>query len=465
MKYHYLLKIIAIAVLSMSFYAHSAIDNAGVLDTVLQRYSSAASGWASVITNAATWLFWTLVLISMVWTFGLMALRKADIAEFFAEFIRFTIFTGFFWWLLLNGPDFANDIIQSLRQLAGNAAGLGSSLTPSGIVDIGFAISDKVFDRSSVWLLVDSAVGMIMALIILAMLAIIAINMLLLLVSGWVLAYGGVFFLGFGGARWTSDMAINYYKTVLGIAAQLMTMILLVGIGNTFLDDYYTNMTDGIRLKEMAVIFIAALTLLILTNKVPQMISGIITGASVGGTGVGSFGTGVILGAAGATAAATAMGGAMMAAGASNIAGGAQAVMAAASKASDNVSQGTDVMSKMMGGGFSSSGSSSSQSSGGSPLSSAMGFASQAGKLAADTGANLAKGGWDAAKEKAKSGIDSAKEKISDSIGGQIASAIKGEVGNTSSNTEASFDDNSLSADNDNNQNQASNNSTPANDP
>jgi type IV secretion system protein VirB6/type IV secretion system protein TrbL len=39
--------------------------------------------------------------------------------------------------------------------------------------------------------------------------------MLLLLASGWVLAYGGVFFLGFGGSRWTSDLAINYYKTVL----------------------------------------------------------------------------------------------------------------------------------------------------------------------------------------------------------------------------------------------------------
>src|SRR5690554_3583622 len=44
----------------------------------------------------ASWLFWTLVVISMVWTFGMMALRKADIGEFFAEFTRFTITTGFF---------------------------------------------------------------------------------------------------------------------------------------------------------------------------------------------------------------------------------------------------------------------------------------------------------------------------------------------------------------------------------
>ena len=83
--------------------AHAAIDNAGVFDSVLDRYQAAASGWAGVITTAATWLFWTLVVISMVWTFGMMALRKADIGEFFAEFVRFTIFTGFFWWALTNG--------------------------------------------------------------------------------------------------------------------------------------------------------------------------------------------------------------------------------------------------------------------------------------------------------------------------------------------------------------------------
>jgi type IV secretory pathway TrbL component len=38
----------------------------------------------------ASWLSWALVVISMVWTFGMMALRKADIAEF----VRFIITTN-----------------------------------------------------------------------------------------------------------------------------------------------------------------------------------------------------------------------------------------------------------------------------------------------------------------------------------------------------------------------------------
>ena len=355
--------------------AHAAIDNAGVFDSVLDRYQAAASGWAGVITTAATWLFWTLVVISMVWTFGMMALRKADIGEFFAEFVRFTIFTGFFWWALTNGPNFASSIYASLRQLAGNATGLGNALSPSGIVDVGFAIFDKVMDQSSVWSPVDSMAGILMAVAILVILALVGVNMLLLLASGWVLAYGGVFFLGFGGSRWTSDMAINYYKVVLGVAAQLFAMVLLVGIGKTFLDDYYSRMSAGISLKEMGVMLIVVIILLALVNKIPPLIAGIITGASVGGAGIGNFGAGAALGAAGMAAAAAATGGAALAAGAASAAGGASAVMAAFSKANENVSSGSDVMSMLGGGGGGDSGGGGGGEAGTStPLGQAAGF-------------------------------------------------------------------------------------------
>jgi type IV secretion system protein TrbL len=122
--------------------------------------------------------------ISMVWTFGMLALRKADLGDFYAEFFRFTVFTGFFWWLLTNGPRFATDIMDSLRTLGGMATGTGATLTPSGIVDIGFDIFFKVLDQSSLWSPVDSAAGILLSAAILIILALIGVNMLVLLVSG-----------------------------------------------------------------------------------------------------------------------------------------------------------------------------------------------------------------------------------------------------------------------------------------
>lgn len=376
----------AVLLLWLAFFAldaRAAIDSSDVMDSVLIRYQSAVVGWAGVITSSATWLFWTLVLISMVWTFGMMLLRKADIGEFFAEFVRFTIFTGFFWWLLINGPAFADSIMASLRQLGGNATGLGSSLSPSGIVDVGFAIFDRVVDQSSVWSPVNSAVGIIIAVVILVILALVSVNMLVLLVAGWILAYAGVFFLGFGGSRWTSDMAINYYKTVLGVAAQLFVIVLIVGIGNTFLDDYFNRMNVGITIKEMGVMLIVSVILLMLVNKLPNLVAGIISGASIGGVGIGQFGSGAAIGAAGMATAAAATGGAMIVAGAANAAGGAQAVMAAFSKASENVSSGSDVLTNMWGGGGAAAGGVSSDSSntGGTPFAKAAGFSNSSDSM------------------------------------------------------------------------------------
>lgn len=357
-----------------SISAHAAIDNAGVLDNVLTRYQTAASTWQAVIAARATWLFWVLATISMVWTFGMMALRKADIAEFFAEFIRFTVTTGFFWWLLSNGPAMATGIMNSLRTIAANASGNPTTLTPSGIVDIGFDIFFKVLDQSSVWSPVDSAAGILISAVVLVILALVAVNMLILLVSGWILAYAGIFILGFGGAKWTSEMAIGYFKSVLGVALQLMTMVLLVGIGKSFVDQYYTAMSAGISLKELGVMLIVAVVLLALVNKVPPLIGGL-SGGHIHALGNG-FGAGAAIGAAAVGGAAVATAGAALAAGATSMAGGAQALMAAFSKANASESGGGggssgtgDLMAAAGGVGGGSGG----DSGGGSSLASAMG--------------------------------------------------------------------------------------------
>jgi type IV secretion system protein TrbL len=444
--------------------AQAAIDNAGVLDNVLARYAAAASAWAGVITARASFLFWTLAVISMVWTFGMLALRKADLGDFYAEFFRFTVFTGFFWWLLTNGPRFATDIMDSLRTLGGMATGTGATLTPSGIVDIGFDIFFRVLDKSSILSPVDSAVGILLSAAILIILALIGVNMLVLLVSGWILSYAGVFFLGFGGSRWTSDMAIGYYKTVLNIAAQLFTMVLLVGIGKSFVDQYYAGMDAGISLKELGVMMIVAVVLFALVTKLPSLVGGLAMGGSVHTMGSG-LGTGAAMAAVGMASAAVGVAGAAIAAGATGMAGGAQALMAACSKASQDVAGGSDMLANLGGGSSSGAG----RSSGGgsaSPLTATMdsgvvghgssgggsshgrsdtkqattkrgatlgavqsgGMVSavaKVGKVAAGTAANLAQGSWDVAKARAGEVKDAAMDRIGETTGGRIAAAIK----------------------------------------
>ena len=395
--------LIGVALALYSTAASAQLTNQGMLDQVVTEFATRATSWQTVVMNAAMFLFWTLGTISLVFTFGFMALRKADIGEFFAEFIRFILFFGFFLWLLRNGPAFANSIIQSLARIGEQASGV-ASVTPSGIVDIGFMILKQAFSNSSIWSPVDSFIGVALSLGILILLAVVAINMLLLLVSGWLLMYAGIFFLGFGGSRWTSDMAINYYKTVLGVAVQIMTMVLLVGIGNDLLSSFYARMNTGtLNFEELGVMLVFCVALLMLVNRVPPLVAGVISGTGVGNAGgIGNFGAGAAIGAAmGAAsmaAGAASVAGAAVMGGATSAAGGMSAIKAAFEKAGSSAGGESGGM-PMLGGGSDSGsdagsfaqaagfgGGSSSGAGTTTPLAQAAGFGSSSGSGASGSG-------------------------------------------------------------------------------
>nr|WP_229656312.1 P-type conjugative transfer protein TrbL [Burkholderia pseudomallei] len=417
------LSVLGLMAVAYSATVTAAPMNADVVDSVMGKYQAAASAWGSVMVNYASWLFWGLALISMVWTFGMMALRNAGIQEAFAEIVRFFAVLGFFWWILFNGPAIADSIVKSMWMIGAKAIGQSTDFTPGGIVQIGYEIFTKALDQSSVWSPTDSVVGLLMALVVMIVLAIVGVNLLLVFVSAWIMIYGGVFFLGFGGARWTSDIAISYYKHVLAIGAELMVMLLLIGIGRTFINEYYASMRAGIDLKEMAIMLIAAFVLMYLTNKVPPRIAGIV---GVGGAGsIGGVGVGSVMGAAAMTASAAASVGSAAMAGATSAAGGTSALKAAFQSAQQNMASGGGMFSS--GGNGSVSGDGVSSSSGGS--SGFMSATGMAGRFAADMGLNLAKGAGEIAKDKAANMADTAKERIAQTTGGKIASAISNKSG------------------------------------
>ena len=138
-------------------------------------------------------------------------------------------------------------------------------------------------------------VPIIIALIILIVCALIAVNMILLLCAAWVVVYAGLIFLGFGGCRWTSDMAINYYRTVLGVGVSLMTMQLIIGIGIKFLQDLVASTGQNPTLAALAIIMVACIILAVIAHRLPQMVAGMVVGGGHNGA-VGSVGIMALLG-------------------------------------------------------------------------------------------------------------------------------------------------------------------------
>lgn len=398
------------------------IDNYNLFDNILNRFNTTASTWQTHMISSASWLFWSLVLISMTWTYGQMALRKADLQEFFAETVSFLVTTGFFYWLLCNGPAISMSIIDSLRLIAAKASGLDKLVSPSTIVDVGFDIVAKAIDHSSIWSPANTTVGLIIAGIILIAFALIGVNLLLVLISGWVVCYGGIFLLGFGGGRWTQDIAINYYKTVLGIALESFAMILIIGIGKSFIDQYYAALPQDITLKEMFVMLVVATILLAIINKIPPMLAGIAAGGGHGGGGGIGLGAGM---------AAAGLAGSALASGAASVGGGASALYEAFKAASQSTSSGNNL------------GGEGAKPQGVGGLAQAMG---QAASFAASFGSHLSAGAMDVMKDK----VDLVKEdwssRISETTGGKMAQSINERAQDSNSQPDNQIPEGSLSA-------------------
>lgn len=444
------LSLIYLVLITLAF-SHTAqaagLDSGNMLNKILDSFSTVAVTWRSEITAKASWLFWGLALISMTWTYGLMALRNADIQAFFAETVRFLGTLGFFWWLLLNGPAISLAIIDTMRTISADASGLGSGLSPSSIIDIGFNILTKVGESSSVMYPMVTALMLAAAIVVLVILALIAVNMLLLLVSAWLLAYAGIFLLGFGGSRWTSDIAINFYKTVLGVGIQLFTMTFLIGVGKSFLDQYYKAFEVGTPdLNSLCVLLVASVILLTLVNKLPPMLAGI---ASPGGqsSGIGSFGAGAALGAATMAASAVASAGSAALAGANELAGGSSALSAAFKAAQANIEGSSNDTGSIMR--DSAGGQLTSSAGGSSAFAQAMGSASgqgsgypskvaTAGRLAAQAGSIIA--------DHVGHNVSSqARASTAGTVGGRLATAIDESSKKSQAIDNPLFEGNSLS--------------------
>lgn len=341
--------------LMLAFYSPSvcaALVSERILEGVVVKFVSHALHWRKYMMEKATILFWALGTISLVWTFGLMALRKADIGEFFAEFIRFSLFLGFFLWLLQHGPDYTLDLLLSMREMGERASGLDSA-TPTGIVDVGFLILQRSLLRLADWSPVESAIGMTLSLGIMMVLTTAAVNMILLVVAAVLLMYAGIFLLGFGGSRWTSDIALNYYKTLFGIGLQIMTIVLLTGISNEVLIELYGAMNPGaVNFEELAVMLVFCSVLMIMVNKLPPLVASILTGAAIGNAGgIGSHGPSEIAGALGSATSAVEKFSSALTRGVAGMAGDASALLGAFSKAGQSMSAGTAAMSSFAGSG------------------------------------------------------------------------------------------------------------------
>ncbi|MFP1764239.1 P-type conjugative transfer protein TrbL [Lonsdalea quercina] len=275
--------------------SHADTSVQGLLDLVLQQ----SHQWSAKLYDYAIRLFWLLASIQFIWTFMPLVMKQADFGEIVGELLRFVLVIGFFLAVMKYSVEWSTAIVDSFRDAAASASGLGRALEPGDMLAVALDFGRTMVEGISVFSPAKGLLIAVCAILVLACFAFIAAFMFVTLVEAYVIINASVLFLGFGGSQWTREFAIAPMRFTVAIGAKLFVLTLIVGLVVQSAKQWlaaYTN--DEASLMTMVGL---ALVCCYLTKTIPDLIGGMISGTSMGGgSAIGGMAVAGTGGAAGA---------------------------------------------------------------------------------------------------------------------------------------------------------------------
>lgn len=296
--------------------AFGATPDTHVLDSVLTRFKNETFRWQDILYQAALAIFWVLALISLTWQMIRAWMLGTDIKGLFQQLLQPGLFIAIFYMLLTNGVSIGIAIIHSGMQLATNATLVPDLFSPSAVVDLAFrlcnlmfATGNKIMEAGGISDFAPYAVGLsfwAVGIFLWVVVISIALTMLVTLVSSWVVVYGGLIVLAFGGGFGIglSDKAKNYFQTMIAMGLRLMGIGLLIGIAMQIMTGLANDAEVAVRagnnptFNDALVILMVGMVFKAMITTIPELLVGIVNG-QIGH--MGNVGGGMLSGAVGAT--------------------------------------------------------------------------------------------------------------------------------------------------------------------
>ncbi|EIE7391834.1 P-type conjugative transfer protein TrbL [Campylobacter coli] len=270
----------------------------GVLDLLQNGLES----WIPLIKTACLWVFWTLVVIDLVWTFGLKALSGFEFGDFLATLIKKIMYIGIFLFLF-NTDQWLQILFNSFSQLATGVSN-GIKITPSNIVTSGVEILLSIWEAAGLNL-AKTLFLLICGLIILIGFLLMAIDLLIVYLKFFLMNVIVFFALALGGLNHFKQIGLNPIMTAIKIGIELLMiqglMALAINITNSAFKEIAQNLTIDLTLQ----ILVIALIFCMIAKMVPGIIEAVFNGsigesagASAGFRAVATMAAGAATGAA-----------------------------------------------------------------------------------------------------------------------------------------------------------------------
>ena len=299
-------------------------QDGSILSTLQTQVATAARGWETTVMNAARSLFWILagieIGIAAIW----LALQAASLDSWFAELSRRILFIGLFAFILDQGPTFAKTIVDSLYQIGAN----GGSASPANVFNAGLTVASKVSEKISFGLFEDNALAISAAfamIVVVIAFSLVAAIFISVMVEMYVGLLAGMIMLGLGGSSYTKDFAVRYLVYAFSVGMKLMALVMISRIGSDVLIGVANEPSIGNEFQTPLAIGGVAVVVFVISMYVPNIMQGVVQGASISAgmevirhTGqAASFATGTGFLIAGGTAAGVSVASAARAAGSS----------------------------------------------------------------------------------------------------------------------------------------------------
>lgn len=263
--------------------AQPALAQEGSVLTSLQsEITTAAKGWETTVMDAARSLFWILATIEIGIAAVWLAIQSASLDSWFAELVRRIMFVGFFAFVLAQGPTFAQAVVDSLFQIGAG----GGTASPADVFNAGLAVATKMSEKVQFGLFEDNALAisaafaMVVTVIAFSLVAAIFVSVMVEMYIGLL---AGMIMLGLGGSSYTKDFAVRYLVYAFSVGMKLMALVMISRIGSEVLIGLANQPDIGDQFQTALAIAGIAVVVFIIAMYVPNIMQGVVQGASVSG--------------------------------------------------------------------------------------------------------------------------------------------------------------------------------------
>ncbi|EIO4179470.1 P-type conjugative transfer protein TrbL [Campylobacter coli] len=292
-----------LAIIFLIFLVPNLAFGAENADGILDLLQNGLESWIPLIKTACLWVFWTLVVIDLVWTFGLKALSGFEFGDFIATLIKKIMYIGIFLFLF-NIDQWLQIIFNSFSQLA-TSVNNGISITPQNIIEQALNLVGKIIQSMDFWSPGDSILKVVAGVIILIAFVLMAIDLLIVYLKFFLMNVIVFFALALGGLSHFKQIGLNPIMTAIKVGVELFMIQGLMALSITMIDVINNEITQKSTADVILQILVVALIFCMITKMVPGIIEAVFNGsigesagASAGFRAVATMAAGAATGAA-----------------------------------------------------------------------------------------------------------------------------------------------------------------------